>query len=51
MNTKAESSVLVDTPDMKKLLDSIKELETKAEKILSLEKRWTDLNSQVGDAK
>ncbi len=51
LNTKAESSVLVDTPDMKKLLDSIKELETKAEKILSLEKRWTDLNSQVGDAK
>ncbi len=51
LNVKAENSVLVDTPDMKKLLDSIKELENKAEKILVLEKRWTELNSQVGDAK
>ncbi len=51
LNVKAENSVLVDTPDMKKLLDSIKNLEDKAEKILSLEKRWTELNTQTGDIK
>ena len=46
----AESSIFMDTPDMKKLLDSIKDLEQKVEKILALEKNWTELNSQAGDS-
>ncbi len=51
LNIKAENSVLVDIPDMKKLLESIKELENKVEKVLSMEKRWTELSLQVGDTK
>ncbi len=50
LNYKAENSVLVDTPDMKKLLESIKDLENKVEKVLSLEKQWTEINSQIGDS-
>ena len=50
LNTDAENSIFMDTPDMKKLLDSIKDLEQKAEKIISLEKNWTELNSQAGDS-
>ena len=51
LNSGAESSIMMDTPDMKKLLESIKDLEAKAEKILSLEKSWTELNAQIGDSK
>lgn len=50
LNSGAENSILMDTPDMKKLLDSISDLENKAEKILSLEKTWTELNAQAGDS-
>lgn len=35
-------SILVDTPDMKELLDEIKRLETNAEKIIRLEEKYTE---------
>lgn len=50
LNSGLENSIMLDTPDMKKLLDSIKDMESKVEKIISLEKQWTELNSQAGDS-
>ena len=43
IDTGYEDAILVDVDDMYELLNAIKELENKCEKILSLEKEWHDI--------
>ncbi len=42
-----ENSILCDVYDMEALLKSIKEMETKAETIIELEKEWTGVNEEI----
>jgi superfamily I DNA and/or RNA helicase/very-short-patch-repair endonuclease len=46
-----ENNVLVDVSDMEDLLDSIRGLEEKAEKIIKLEKEWTDVGEEIAEKK
>ena len=46
-----ESNVLVDVSDMDDLLDSIRDLENKAEKIIKLEKEWTEVKQEAAEKK
>ena len=46
-----ESNVLVDVSDMDDLLDSIRDLEEKAEKIIKLEKEWTEVKQEAVEKK
>lgn len=41
-----ENAILVDVKDMKELLNSIKELESKSENIIKLEQKWQELSIQ-----
>lgn len=43
----AENSIFCDVSDMEVLLKSIKEMETKAETIIELEKEWTEVNEEI----
>ncbi len=46
-----ESNVLVDVSDMDDLLNSIRDLEEKAEKIIKLEKEWTEVKQEATEKK
>lgn len=46
-----ESNVLVDVSDMDDLLNSIRDLENKAEKIIKLEKEWTEVKQEAAEKK
>lgn len=46
-----ENNVLVDVSDMEDLLNSIRDLENKAETIIKLEKEWTEVGQEVADKK
>ncbi|MCD8377343.1 MAG: AAA domain-containing protein [Candidatus Gastranaerophilales bacterium] len=46
-----ENNVLVDVSDMEDLLNSIRELEQKAENIIKLEKEWTETGQEVAEKK
>ena len=43
----AENSILCDVSDMENLLKAISDLEKKSEKIIKLEKAWTELKEQI----
>lgn len=46
-----DNNVLVDVSDMEDLLNSIRDLENKAETIIKLEKDWTEVGQEVADKK
>lgn len=46
-----ENNVLVDVSDMEDLLNSIRDLEQKAENIIKLEKEWTEVGQEVAEKK
>lgn len=46
LDTDFENSVLVDVKDMKELLNSIKDLESRSENIIKLEQKWQELSVQ-----
>ena len=51
LNEGNEDSIIVDVSDMKKLLNSVNEAETKAETLIKKEKEWSDLGVQISDKK
>ena len=46
-----DNNVLVDVSDMEDLLDSIRDLEQKAENIIKLEGEWTEIGKEVAEKK
>lgn len=46
-----ENNVLVDVSDMDDLLNSVRDLEEKAEKIIKLEKEWTEVRQEAAEKK
>lgn len=46
-----DNNVLVDVSDMNDLLNSVRELEEKAEKIIKLEKEWTETKQEIVEKK
>ncbi len=51
LNEDVENNVLVDVSDMEDLLNSIRDLEQKAENIIKLEKEWTEVGQEVAEKK
>ena len=51
LNEGSDDSIVVDVSDMKKLLNSVNEAETKAETLIKKEKEWSDLGVQISDKK
>ena len=50
LNEGAEDTIFVDISDMKKLLNSISEAETKAETLIKKEKEWSELKVKINDS-
>ena len=46
-----DNNVLVDVSDMHDLLDAIRDLEEKSEKIIKLEKEWTEVRKEIAEKK
>ena len=46
-----DNNVLVDVSDMHDLLDAIRDLEDKSEKIIKLEKEWTETRKEIAEKK